>query len=127
MSSTTNLAIPSNLQSILTAALEKYTAQTGKDLQNHPLTAEIRRCKSPDDILRVFQAKAREFDEFRNEDSRLNKYLNPIVDGIHALSNNPVLNAGISVISLSVLHHWILTLISYPLGIPTCTNNILWH
>jgi hypothetical protein len=99
MSSTTDPAAPSNLQSILAAALEKYTAQTGKDLQNDPLTAEIRLCESPDDILHVFQAKAHEFDEFRNDNSKLNKYLSPIVDCLGALSNNAALSAGVSLVS----------------------------
>jgi fungal STAND N-terminal Goodbye domain len=125
MSSATDPAAPSNLQSILAAALEKYTAQTGKDLQNDPLTAEIRRCESSDDILHVFQAKAREFDEFRDDNSKLVKYLNPIVDCLDALSNNAALSAGVSLVSLSLLHHWISNLIDYPLGISTRTNNIL--
>ena len=99
MSSITDPATPSNLQAILTAALEKYTAQTGKDLQNDPLTAEIRICESPNDILRVFQAKACEFDGFRNDNSKLMKYLHPIVDGLHALSNNAALSAGVSLVS----------------------------
>ena len=99
MSSTTDPAAPSNLQSILAAALEKYTAQTGKDLQNDPLTAEIRLCESPDDILHVFQTKAHEFDEFRNDNSKLNKYLSPIVDCLAALSNNAALSAGVSLVS----------------------------
>jgi hypothetical protein len=123
MSSTTDPT--SNLQSILTAALDKYTAQTGKDLQNDPLATEIRLCESPDDILHVFQAKAREFDEFRNDNSKLMKYLNPIVDCLDALSNNAALSAGVSLVSSSVLHRGISTLIDYPLGLSTRTNNIL--
>ncbi|KAI0245287.1 hypothetical protein BJV78DRAFT_1356816 [Lactifluus subvellereus] len=99
MSSTTDPAAPSsNLQSIFSAALEKYTEQTGKDLQNDPLAAEIRRCQSPDDILSVFQAKAREFDKLRSGDSKLMKYLNSIIDGLHALSNNAALSAGVSLV-----------------------------
>ena len=125
MSSTTDPMAPSNLQSILAAALEKYIAQTGKGLQNNPLTAEIRLCESPDDILHVFQAKAREFHEFRNDNSKLNKYLNPIVDGLYAISNNAALSAGVSLVSSLILHDWIWTLIGYPLGIPTRTNNTL--
>ena len=126
MSSTTDPAAPSNLQSILAAALEKYTAQTGKDLQNDPLAAEIRLCESPDDILHVFQAKAHEFTEFRNDNSKLMKFLNPIIDGLHALSNNAALSAGISLVRSGV-PDWIWTLIGYSLGISTRTNNILWN
>jgi hypothetical protein len=99
MSSVTDPAAPSNLQSILTTALEKYTAQTGKDLQNDPLAAEIRLCESPDDILHVFQAKAHEFDKFRNDNSKLMKYLKPIVDVLYVLSNNAALSAGVSLVS----------------------------
>jgi hypothetical protein len=126
MSSATDPAAPSNLQSILAAALEKYTAQTGNDLQNDPLKAEIRRCESSDDILHVFQAKAREFDGFRDDNSKLMKYLNPIVDCLDALSYNAALSVGVSLVSSSASHYWISILINHYLpGISARANSIL--
>ena len=98
MSSVNDPAIPSpNLQPILSAALSNYSKQTGKDLQSDPLSTEIQHCKSPDDILNVLKKHAEKLD--RNDDSKLMKYLNDIVDGLYSLSANPVLSAGVSIVS----------------------------
>ena len=128
MSSIDDATTPSlNLQAILSAALADYSQQTGKDLENDPLAVDIRQCKSPCHILSISENQAQKFDEFRNGDSKLMKYLNPIVDGLHALSNNAAFSAGVSLVSSSVFYDWVSTLIAYPLGIPTRTNNIPWH
>ncbi|KAI0245341.1 hypothetical protein BJV78DRAFT_1356775 [Lactifluus subvellereus] len=60
-----------------------YSKQTGKYFQNDP----------PDDILSVFWKQAQKFYKFS---SKSMKYLNLIVDGLHALSNNATLCAGSS-------------------------------
>jgi hypothetical protein len=128
LSSIDNATAPSlNLQAILGATLADYSKQTGKDLENNPLAVEIRQCKTPGHILSISEMQAEKSDEFRNGDSKLMKYLNPVVDGLHALSNNAAFSAGVSLVSSSVLHDWIWTLIAYSLGIPTRTKNILWH
>jgi hypothetical protein len=93
-----NAALPSpNLQLILSAALENYSKQTGKDLQSDPLSTEIQLCKSPDDVLNVLRKHAEKLD--KNDKSTLMKYLNHIVDGLYTLSTNPVLSAGASLVS----------------------------
>jgi hypothetical protein len=98
MSSVNDAAIPSpNLQLILSAALENYSKQTGKHLQNDPLSTEIQLCKSPDDILNVLKMHAEKLD--KNDESKLTKCLNHIVDGLYTLSTNPVLSAGASLVS----------------------------
>jgi hypothetical protein len=98
MSSANGAAVPSpNLQLILGAALANYSKQTGKDLQCDPLSTEIQLCKSPDDILNVLKKHAEKLD--KNDDSKLMKYLNQIVDGLYSLSTNPVLSAGASLVS----------------------------
>jgi hypothetical protein len=100
MSSVNDLAVPSpNLQPILSAALASYSKQTGKDLQSDPLSTEIQHCKSPDDILNVLKKHAEKLD--KSDDSKLMKYLNDIVDGLYSLSANPVLSAGVSIVSQS--------------------------
>jgi hypothetical protein len=98
MSSVNDATVPSpNLQLILSAALANYSKQTGKDLQSDPLSTEIQRCKSPDDILNVLKQHAENLD--KNDDSILMRYLNQIVDGLYNLSTNPVLSAGASLVS----------------------------
>jgi len=82
----------SNFQLIFEAALKDYTKKTGKDLRDldHPLASRLDRCDSPDSILNIFREQAREFDEFRKGDTKLFKWLKPIVEVLHSLSNNEV-------------------------------------
>ena len=101
MSSAPNANSPQpNFKSLFDTALAKYAKRTGLDLRNHPLAADIDRCESPDSILAIFQAQSQAFDEFRNGDPKLIKWLRPVVNGLHAISTNTVLNAGASLVSL---------------------------
>ena len=91
----------SNFEVLFSAALEKYTKQTGKDLRNHPLASEINSCDSPDSTLHLFQEQAKAFDEFRRGDTKLFKWLKPVVNVLHALSTNEVLRDSVSHVSLA--------------------------
>ena len=107
MSSTPNTSTSSsNFAALFDAALAKYTKFTGRDIRNHPLAYMIDRCESPDAILAIFQEQSRAFDEFRNGDPQLIKWLAPLVNGLHAISTNAVISAGASLVSL-------LTAVSY--------------
>jgi hypothetical protein len=89
----------SNFQALFEVALAKYTKRTGQDLRNHPLANVIDRCDSPDAILAIFQEQSRAFDEFRNGDPKLAKWLGPAVNALHAISTNAALSAGASLVS----------------------------
>jgi len=82
-------------------ALAKYTKQTGKDLRNHPLAFKINQRDSAESILAVFNEQAQEFDEFRNGNSKLIKWLQPIVSGLYTLSNSSALRDGVNHVSPS--------------------------
>ena len=100
MSSVPNTSFTSsNFQDLIDAALKKYTECTGKDLCNHPLAYLIDGCDSPDAILKVFKEQYREFDEFRNGDSKLLKWLEPVVNGLYSISTEAALSAGVSLVS----------------------------
>ena len=102
MSSPPNIAFSSSTFEILfNAALEKYTKQTGKDLRNHPLAREIERCDSPDSVLHIFQEQARAFDEFRRGDTKLFRWLRPVVNVLHALSTNEAIRDSVSHVGLA--------------------------
>ena len=88
----------SNFQTLFNAALAKYTKQTGKDLRNHPLADRIDSCDSPDSILDIFKEQSRAFVEFRNGDTKLFKWLRPVVNVLHALSTNSVLSDNSSLV-----------------------------
>jgi len=101
MSSTPNTtSSSSNFKPIFDAALIKYTQQTKIDLRNHPLASKIDECNSAESILAIFRGQAKEFDEFRNGDPKLFKWLQPVVTGLYSLSTNPALLTGVSLVSL---------------------------
>ena len=103
MSSTPNTTTSSsNFTALFDVALAKYTKFTGTDLCNHPLADMIDSCESPDAILAMFQEQSRAFDEFRNGDPKLIKWLAPLVHGLHAISTNAVTSAGASLVNLLI-------------------------
>jgi len=115
--------IPSNFEALFDAALAKYAKQTGTDLRNHPLANMIDSCDSPDSILAIFEEQAKAFDEFRNGDSKLIKWLRPVVNGLHAISTSAALSAGVDLVSSSEFHIsiFIIGVIKrLPLGFPPC-------
>ena len=100
MLSASNTSSPqSNFKTLFDTALAKYAKCTGQDLLNHPLAAAIDRCDSSDEILVIFQAQSHAFDEFRNGDPKLSKWLRPLVKGLHAISTNTVLTTGACLVS----------------------------
>jgi len=96
-SSTTSAS--SNFDAIFNAALAKYANQTGHGLRNHPLASKIDACNSAESILAVFREQAQKFDEFRNGDHRLIKWIQPFVINLHTLSTNPALTTALSLVS----------------------------
>ena len=100
MTSASNTSPPlSTFETLFDTAMANYAKRTGQDLRNHPLAAIIDRCESPDAILTIFQEQTRAFDEFRNGDPKLVKWLAPLVNGLHAVSTNAVISAGASFVS----------------------------
>ena len=92
-------ASSSNFTALFDVALAEYTKVTGKDLRDHPLAGMIDRCESPGAILAIFQEQTRAFDEFRNGDPKLIKWLAPLVNGLHTISTSAVTSAGASLVS----------------------------
>ena len=76
----------SNLKSILDTALSEYKKKTGTGLLEHPLAEEVKRCDSISAISAILQGQAREFQQFRDGDQRLMKWINPMVDILSTFS-----------------------------------------
>ena len=94
-----------NFESLFQAALAKYSKRTGHDLVNHPLTAVLNRCDTPNSILAIFEEQARAFDEFRKGDPKLIKWLRPLVDGLHTICNMETLCMAADLVSpVSVIY-----------------------
>jgi hypothetical protein len=114
MSSASNrTSTPSNFEALFDAALEKYTKRTGQDLRNHDLARMLDRCKSPDEILAIFKEQSQAFDQFRNGDPKLIRWLTPIVNGLYAISRSAAISAGASLVSLT----------QYPIPLPMSFNS----
>ncbi|KAH9177922.1 hypothetical protein EDB89DRAFT_2239672, partial [Lactarius sanguifluus] len=88
MSSSTpgQTATSSDFKSILDAALSEYKKKTGKELLDHPLATEVQRCDSVDAIKAIFQGQAKAFQQFRDDDQRLIKWISPVVDILYTFS-----------------------------------------
>jgi hypothetical protein len=76
----------SDFNSILNAALNEYKKKTGGGLLEHPLADKVRRCDSIGAISAILQGQAREFEQFRDGDQRLIKWINPMVDVLSTFS-----------------------------------------
>jgi hypothetical protein len=76
----------SNFNSILDDALSEYKKETGSGLLEHPLAEQVKRCDSIGDISAILQGQAREFQQFRDGDQRLMKWISPMVDVLSTFS-----------------------------------------
>jgi hypothetical protein len=90
----------SNFETLFEIALSRFTKRTGQDLRNHPLASAIDGCNSPDQILAIFKDQSRAFNEFRKGDPYMLKWLKPIVIGLHDISTNTALMAGVSLVNI---------------------------
>ena len=76
----------SDFNSILDGALSQYKKKTGEGLLEHRLAAEVNRCDSIGAISAILQGQAREFQQFKDGDQRLMKWINPMVDALFTFS-----------------------------------------
>jgi len=88
----------SNYQSIFDNALEAYEKKTKEDLRSHPLLSKLESCHSPDAVLSVLREQISGFDQSRNTNERLTKWLNPTVNVLHTFSE--AIGGGISLVNL---------------------------
>ena len=90
MSSSTSVQIPStppsDLNSILDAALSEYKKTTGGGLLDHPLAKEVKKCDSIGAISAILLGQARQFQQFKDGDQRLMKWIDPMVETLSTFS-----------------------------------------
>jgi hypothetical protein len=70
----------------LSNALSEYKKKTGKELLDIRSPTEVQRCDSVDAILAIFQGQAEAFQQFRDGDQRLMKWISPVVDVLFKFS-----------------------------------------
>ncbi len=76
----------SDFASIFNAALDSYKRKTKKDLSSHPLLPKLQSCNSPEAILTVLHEEIPTFDQSKNGDDRLTKWVTPTVKVLYLFS-----------------------------------------
>ena len=76
----------SSFQTILAAALDNYSNQTGIDLTKYASAEQFQNCHSPDDVLQLLLERESAFADYRNKYRELIDCLRPIVQVVHAVS-----------------------------------------
>ena len=75
-----------NFQTVYAAALKGYKEQTKKDIDSHPLAAELKSCDSPNAVLTVLQSQVQKFDPSETANGRWAKLLDPTVTVLYTCS-----------------------------------------
>lgn len=88
----------STFQALFESALQDYKDKTGNTLADHPIARQFETCKSVNSISAVLQEQARSFREFRENDGRLMKALNSLVDLLCAPSISSTLNQAMGIV-----------------------------
>jgi hypothetical protein len=86
----------SQFKAILDAALSECKTKTGNDLLNNPLGKELQSCEPAEAVLDIIQRQAKAFDEFRDGDTSLMKWIGPSVDVLFTISS--ALGAGVAIV-----------------------------
>jgi hypothetical protein len=90
-----------DVEALFNVAMADYARQTGQGLLNHPLTVMLDGCQTPEAMLAIFEKQAQAFDQFRNGDPKLIKWLRPVVDGLYALAVSAAICTDASLVSPS--------------------------
>ena len=64
-----------SFQAILDKALDDYREQIGVELDKHPFASELQDRGSPDDIIKLLEAKANAFKAYRDGNRELINWL----------------------------------------------------
>ena len=99
MSQTELNASSSDVQSLLTAALEAHEETTKINLLTHPLAAQIRSCDSPTAILSVIQDLVQKIDQDDMSDQDWPPNLNSTAKVLYGLL--AALGQGVDLVSLN--------------------------
>lgn len=75
----------STFQSILDA-VDKYTEQTGINLNENPFADKIKGCDSPSAVLLLLQENLKAFKDYRDNNRKFIECISPVVQFVHAFS-----------------------------------------
>ena len=86
-----------NFTAIFNAASTEYARVTGKPLDTHPFSAQLRACDTPKAVSDLLRTEAQAFSQFRKGDEKLMAVLDPTVHILFTLS--ATLGEGIGLVS----------------------------
>jgi hypothetical protein len=108
----------STFQSILDA-VDKYTEQTGINLNENPFADKIKGCDSPSAVLLLLQENLKAFKDYRDNNRKFIECISPVVQFVHAFSG--ILGEAVGLVRRyhSYRYRFIFTL-SPQVTLPTC-------
>lgn len=92
-------ASSSNFNVIFEKALREYKKKTKQDITAHPLAVQFQACDSPAAILAILQDQVDQFNQSRSRDERLQRWLNPTINVLHAFTET--LSEGVSLVNIN--------------------------
>jgi hypothetical protein len=116
-----------DLESILDCALTEYKKTTGRELLEHPLAADVKRCDSVDAISAILRRQASGFRRFDDSDQKFMRWIDPIVRVLSTFSGT--LDGVASMVCLwnSVRNHPLKHTIMLFAGVPPHKRHLYWH
>ncbi len=116
----------STFQALFNVALQDYKDKTGNSLIDHPIAKQLETCDSVDSITATLQEQAQSFREFRENDGKLVKALNTLIDILCLPSISSALNEGIGFIVRPKPFIDGFVPDGNPTATPTCESSIRW-
>jgi len=129
-SSSSNPNFPSvQFPEIFEAALDEYTKKTKKDIKSDPLFAKLQDCNSSEEVLKVLEEQALDFEEYRKGDWKVQfmGQLEPIVEILSRLSTEDNLKEGIVSVRLMRYNYFLRKFIIHPADLSTSEGHIYWY
>ena len=117
----------SNYQSIFDNAIEAYKKKTKNDLRSHPLLDKLQNCHSPGAVMSLLYEQIPGFDQSRDADAKLTKWLNPTVNVLCTFSG--VIGGGVGLVSTQEPRIKVVPylMIDWHTGIPTGCSDLCWN
>ena len=93
----------SNFVPIFNSALESYKRKTKKDLASHPLLSTLQYCDSPEAVLTVLREQIPAFNQPKNRDDVLTKWVVPTVNVLCTFS--ATVGQGVGLVNIMIFFH----------------------
>jgi len=75
-----------NFTAIFQAGLDEYHTVTGRSLDTHPFSTQLKSCDSPEAFSNVLRTQAQAFSKFCERDEKLMAWLDPTINILYTFS-----------------------------------------